>query len=187
MQRQIDRLLDEAEGAITNLDWEVVRARALAVLRLGPGNSDEVSYLSAADRDIEGISDTTSARPATPSVEPVPDVPTSFADGRYQVERFLGEGGKKMVYLAHDNLLDREVAFALIKTEGLDDASRERVAREPQAMGRLGSHPHIVTVFGLGEHDGTPYCCQSANVGRIRTRENCRYGEPALSSLAAEL
>ena len=28
--------------------------------------------------------------------------PTSFSDGRYEVKRFLGEGGKKMVYLAHD-------------------------------------------------------------------------------------
>jgi serine/threonine-protein kinase len=64
------------------------------------------------------------------------------------------------VYLAHDGLLDREVAFALIKTEGLDSASRERVAREAQAMGRLGSHPHIVTVFDLGDHEGTPYMVQ---------------------------
>ncbi len=45
--------------------------------------------------------------------------PTSFANGRYQVKQFLGEGGKKKVYLAHDTLLDREVAFALIKAEGL--------------------------------------------------------------------
>jgi len=61
----------------------------------------------------------------------------------------LGEGGKKKVYLAHDTLLDRDVAFALIKTEGLDDTSRARIQREAQAMGRLGSHPHIVTVFDL--------------------------------------
>ncbi len=40
--------------------------------------------------------------------------PTSFANGRYEVKRFLGEGGKKKVYLAHDTLLDRDVAFALI-------------------------------------------------------------------------
>ena len=46
--------------------------------------------------------------------------------------------------LAQDTLLDREVAFALIKTEGLDEVSRTRITREAQAMGRLGSHPHIV-------------------------------------------
>ena len=83
--------------------------------------------------------------------------PTSFADGRYEVQRFLGEGGKKKVYLAHDSLLDRDVAFALIKTEGLDEAGRTRISREAQAMGRLGSHPHIVTVFDLGLEEGQPY------------------------------
>ena len=56
--------------------------------------------------------------------------PSSFANGRYQVKQFLGEGGKKRVYLARDTLLDREVAFALIKTEGLDEAGRIRIQRE---------------------------------------------------------
>ena len=32
-----------------------------------------------------------------------------------------------------------------------------RITREAQAMGRLGSSPHIVTVFDLGEHEGQPY------------------------------
>ena len=96
---------------------------------------------------------------ATPSPTPVstPTHPTSFANGRYQVKQFLGEGGKKRVYLAHDTLLDREVAFALIKTEGLDEAGRSRIQREAQAMGRLGSHQHIVTVFDLGQEQDQPY------------------------------
>ena len=58
--------------------------------------------------------------PAVPiqrATAPVPTSPsaglrTSFANGRYQVKKFLGEGGKKKVYLAHDTLLDRDVAFA---------------------------------------------------------------------------
>jgi serine/threonine protein kinase/tetratricopeptide (TPR) repeat protein len=83
--------------------------------------------------------------------------PTSFADGRYQVKKFLGEGGKKKVYLTHDTLLDRDVAFALIKTEKLDDATRARVNREARAMGRLGDHPNIVTIHDIGEHEGQPY------------------------------
>ena len=73
--------------------------------------------------------------------------PTSFANGRYQFQKFLGEGVKKQVYLAHDPLLDRELAFALIKTKGLDDASRERIQQEAQAMVRFdcpaaGMPPH---------------------------------------------
>ena len=62
-----------------------------------------------------------------------------------------------MVYLALDTTLDRDVAFALIKTDGLDETSRIRIQREAQAMGRLGSHAHIVTVFDLGEENGQPY------------------------------
>jgi tetratricopeptide (TPR) repeat protein len=83
--------------------------------------------------------------------------PTSFASGRYQVKKFLGEGGKKKVYLAHDSLLDRDVAFALIKTEKLDDATRARVNREARAMGRLGDHPNIVAIYDMGEQEGQPY------------------------------
>lgn len=81
----------------------------------------------------------------------------SFASGRYVVRKFLGEGGKKKVYLAHDIVLGRDVAFALIKVEPDDELAIARVTREAQAMGRLGSHPHIVTVFDLGEHEGRPY------------------------------
>ena len=92
-----------------------------------------------------------------PTSPATPDQPTSFANGRYEVQRFLGEGGKKKVYLAQDTMLDREVAFALIKTEGLDETSRTRIQREAQAMGRLGSHPHIVTVFDLGEEQSQPF------------------------------
>jgi tetratricopeptide (TPR) repeat protein/archaellum biogenesis ATPase FlaH len=83
--------------------------------------------------------------------------PTSFANGRYEVKEFLGEGGKKQVYLTHDTLLDRDVAFALIKTEKLDDVSRVRVTREARAMGRLGDHPNIITIHDIGEHEGQPY------------------------------
>ena len=97
------------------------------------------------------------APPPAAAAPSAPAPPTSFADGRYQVKDFLGEGGKKKVYLAHDTLLDRDVAFALIKNEGLDETSRSRIAREAQAMGRLGSHPHIVTVYDLGQHENPPY------------------------------
>jgi class 3 adenylate cyclase len=88
---------------------------------------------------------------------PAPALPKSFAAGRYEVLRFLGEGGKKRVYLAHDSRLERDVAVALIKTEGLDEAGLARVSREARAMGRLGDHPHVVTVLDVGEENGQPY------------------------------
>jgi hypothetical protein len=54
-------------------------------------------------------------------------------------------------------LLDRDVAFALVKTEKLDDATRTRVTREARAMGRLGDHPNIVAIYDMGEQEGQPY------------------------------
>jgi len=95
---------------------------------------------------------------AEPVPSPLPSpVPTSFANGRYQVKKLLGEGGKKKVYLVHDTLLDRDVAFAIIKTEKLDDAARTRVTREARAMGQLGDHPNIVTIHDMGDREGQPY------------------------------
>ena len=96
-------------------------------------------------------------------VEPVSEtpsplaMPTSFADGRYRVNKFLGEGGKKKVYLVHDKVLDRDVAFALIKTDRLDDVTRLRFSREAQVMGRLGDHANIMTIHDMGEEKGQPY------------------------------
>ena len=79
--------------------------------------------------------------------------PRSLVNGRYELRNILGEGGKKKVFRAHDTLLDRDVAFALLKINALDEVSWTRVEREAQAMGRLGSHPHIVTIFDLGREN----------------------------------
>ena len=97
------------------------------------------------------------APPAAAPAPPGVPLPVSFGAGRYQVRRFLGEGGRKRVYQAYDRALDREVALATVKTEDLDTAALERVRREAQAMGRLGDHPHIVTVYDIGDEDGRPY------------------------------
>src|SRR5437867_9391216 len=91
--------------------------------------------------------------------------PASFAAGRYVVRRLLGEGSRKRVYLAHDTRLARDVALAVIKTEGLDDAARARVRHEAQAMARLGDHPHVVTVHDIGEEGGEPFIVSQLMAG----------------------
>ena len=161
VQRQIDALLDQIERAASRLDWATVRELSDGVLALDPDNRDANAFLEAAARALDP---TPAAGP--PDAEPTlrgPSPPLaaasqdSFGDGRYRVSRLLGEGGKKRVYLARDSLLDRDVAPALIKTEGLDDVGRERIRREAQAMARLGEHPHIVPVLDLGEERGQPF------------------------------
>ena len=102
---------------------------------------------------IDKATISTSAKESTPPTTE----PTSFADGRYQVKKKLGEGGKKKVYLAHDTRLDRDVAIYLIKTEKLDETGRTRILREAQAMARLGDHPNIASIHDYGDHEGQPY------------------------------
>ncbi len=120
VQRQIDRLLNEAEEAIILEDWSTVSSRARSVLRIDPDNSDELAYLAAAERDSGATTELSTREPAqTQASQPsssFAEQPTSFSNGRYEVKRILGEGGKKKVYLAQDTTLDRQVAFALIKT-----------------------------------------------------------------------
>ncbi len=142
IQRRIDLLLDEADQALADGDWSVVRDRSNKVLALDPANGDALTFLAAAER-AQGTSAPLAGQPPAPAptTAATPAQPTSFADGRYQVKRFLGEGWKKKVYLAHDTLLDREVAFALIKTEGLDDTSRTRTQRVGPSHGRAGLPP----------------------------------------------
>ncbi|MCH8224074.1 MAG: hypothetical protein IH868_11755, partial [Chloroflexi bacterium] len=156
VQRRIDRLLDQAEEAVEARDWESVRDAASAVFRVDPDNEDAKSFLQMAGDEALSPPDELSETPA-PSAAQSADTPTSFANGRYEVTGFLGEGGKKKVYLVHDTTLDRDVAFALIKAEGLDDTSRQRVIREAQAMARLGDNPNIMPIFDLGEENGQTY------------------------------
>src|SRR3990172_10650634 len=108
IQRQIDALLDDAEAAVKRFDWEAVRQNARAVLRLDPGNEDALTYLAAAESDEAAGSAIPPISPPAPLTAPAPAHPTTFANGRYQVKKFLGEGGKKKVYLAHDTLLRSE-------------------------------------------------------------------------------
>ncbi len=162
IQRRIESLLDEADAALVEGDWPTVLDRSEKVLALDPDNADARTFSAAAERSL-GDSPAGSVAPSQAS-HTTPDLPTaptagpsSLASGRYQVDDFLGEGGKKRVYRAHDSVLDRDVALAVIKTEGLDPTSRVRITREAQAMGRLGDHPHILTIHDLGEDNDQPY------------------------------
>ena len=116
LKRQTNRLLDEAEQAFANREWDVVRQRARDVLAFDPGNKDAEAFLAGAERALESESiPATVDNTAAPTSPATKTEATTFANGRYQVKDFLGEGGKKKVYLAHDSVLDRNVALARCK------------------------------------------------------------------------
>ena len=95
LRKRIEHLLDEAEEAISQHDWEVVRGHAQSVLALDPGNPDGIALIEAAERAVRASDDSVANPPASPITARVLDHPTSFASGRYQVKELLGEGGKK--------------------------------------------------------------------------------------------
>ncbi|MEE2777118.1 MAG: protein kinase [Acidobacteriota bacterium] len=98
-------------------------------------------------------------------------IPDALADGRYVLDRLLGEGASKRVYLARDTRLDREVAVAAIRGEGLDEAGRLRLQREAQAMVRLGDHPNVVTIHDVLQEDAGVYIVsQYMSGGDLDTR-----------------
>ncbi|HEX3292456.1 MAG TPA: serine/threonine-protein kinase, partial [Solirubrobacterales bacterium] len=92
-----------------------------------------------------------------PAAEALPaDAPTEIA-GRYRVRRFLGQGGRKRVYLSTDTATGDEVALALYDTEGVGAAIQARARREAEAVRKLGDNPYVVNVLGTGEDDGNPF------------------------------
>ena len=79
-------------------------------------------------------------------------------DGRYLLGEFLGGGGMGEVYLAHDEVLDRDVALKVLRSRYAgDEEFAERFRREARSAAGL-SHPNIVQVYDRGEtEDGTSY------------------------------
>lgn len=67
LQRQIERLLDEAEEAVSQLDWTSVRDRAQAVLAFDPGNEDAKGFWDAAERALGDPGAVTTAPAASTS------------------------------------------------------------------------------------------------------------------------
>src|SRR6266852_9656557 len=93
-----------------------------------------------------------------PGREPVPSVSvesTPSQIGRYRIEKVLGKGGFGLVYLAHDDQLQRLVAIKVPHrnlVDRLEDA--EAYLTEARTVANL-DHPNIVPVHDVGS---TPDC-----------------------------
>ena len=70
--------------------------------------------------------------------------------GRYRLIEPVGEGGMSVVWRAHDEVLDRQVAVKVLAASAVDSAARARILTEAQAAARL-AHPHITSVHDYGE------------------------------------
>jgi len=73
-------------------------------------------------------------------------------EGRYEIERELGEGGMATVYLARDVKHNRSVALKVLKPELAAVVGAERFLAEIETTANL-QHPHILPLFDSGEAD----------------------------------
>lgn len=86
---------------------------------------------------------------------------------RFQLRRELGRGAQASVWLAHDPLLDREVAIKLLDTREADAEALDGWLDEARAVSRL-SHPNIVPVFEADSAAGQPYLVQAVDASLSR-------------------
>ncbi|GIX00258.1 MAG: hypothetical protein KatS3mg111_3590 [Pirellulaceae bacterium] len=105
--------------------------------------------------------------------------------GRYRIVRELGRGGMGSVFLAHDAMLDRQVALKLPTLDAQDPSVIARFYREARSAAKL-NHRNICPVFDVAEIDG--YHCIS--MAFIRGRPLSAYlkeGKPLPARTAAQL
>jgi serine/threonine-protein kinase len=91
--------------------------------------------------------------------------------GHYTIDGDLGEGGMGRVFRAYDPRLHRYVALKIVRSRQEDAASstsdlaRRRLLNEARAAAAL-DHPNAVSIFDVGESDGTPFVAMELVRGR---------------------
>lgn len=84
------------------------------------------------------------------------------------MERLLGAGGQKRVYLASDAKLHRPVVIAVVKRTSIQEEQLRQLQSEAKVLAQLGDHPNIVTIYDLGEERGNPFIvCQYVASGSL--------------------
>lgn len=142
--------------------------------RLREGHKPQITdYLARHPEVADELEDVLSAvlmvEDAQPDADGVPERLPDFKAtrlGDYHIVREIGRGGMGVVYEAVEEALGRTVALKLLpaaSTTRPDQLLRFR--REARAAARL-EHPHIVPVYGIGQHDGQHYIAMQFIVGQ---------------------
>ena len=112
--------------------------------------------------------------------------------GHYRIEASLGEGGMGVVYRARDTRLERDVALKLLSEKERAGGASRRLLDEARAASAL-NHPHVATVYEVGEAGGHSYIAMEYVAGRplnqqipadgLPVEQVLRYGQQIASAL----
>jgi tRNA A-37 threonylcarbamoyl transferase component Bud32 len=92
--------------------------------------------------------------PATPGPEGGSRVEDGDAPEGYENLTRIDQGGFAVVYRARDTCFDRTVALKILRSDSLGERQLRRFRAECLAIGRVSSHPNIVTVYDAGTTGG---------------------------------
>ncbi|NMN00853.1 serine-threonine protein kinase [Bifidobacterium sp. DSM 109958] len=91
-------------------------------------------------------------------------MPSTLANGRYQLGEIVGRGGMAEVYMALDTRLNRTVAIKIMRSDLANDAIFiARFTREAQSIARM-NNPNIVSIYDSGDETLTAENGQSERV-----------------------
>jgi serine/threonine protein kinase len=114
-------------------------------------------------------------------------MPQTLIDNRYALGDLLGSGGMAEVYLAHDEVLDRDVALKVLKNQYAHNEEFVKAFRREARSAAALNHPSIVPIYVWGRsEDGTYYMAMEYVPGGT-LKDRIRSNGPLDPSTAAEL
>ena len=156
--------LEQSKSLLVSARDQQIRALYKAALeRPAAERASFIADLSGGDhelcRSVELMLSRHGATDIGASSEPTADPPGELASGtqigNYRIDGVLGRGGMGVVYRATDTKLHRPVAIKFLVVAA-DEQAKRRFRQEAETASAL-NHPHIVTVYDVGEHDGQQY------------------------------
>ncbi len=143
-----------------------IRALYKAALERPAGErASFIADLSGGDQELcrsvelmlshHGATDVGASSGAQAVADAPPELSAGTDIGNYRIDGVLGRGGMGVVYRATDTKLHRPVAIKFLSIVA-DEQAKRRFRQEAETASAL-NHPHIVTVYDVGEHDGQQY------------------------------
>src|SRR5208282_5690442 len=115
--------------------------------------------------------------------------------GHYRIVEQIGAGGMGVVYRAHDEQLERDVAVKVLPAALLENENtRKRFRKEALALAKL-NHPNIATIYEFGSEGGVDFLVtefipgitldERLYSGSLSTKESISLGAQLIQGLAA--
>jgi DNA-binding winged helix-turn-helix (wHTH) protein len=181
-----DELHEKLWPADTPSDFDQGLDRAIDEIRVALGESpDQQRFITTLERRGYRF---------VAAVERV-DAGTAQTIGRYRIEQKIGAGGMGIVYRAHDERLERDVALKVLPPGALtDEAARKRFRKEALALSQL-NHPNIATVYDFDTDQGVDFLVmeyipgvtldEKIAAGPLEEKDISRFGAQMAQGLAA--